>query len=82
MSAPVTIFTTPTCSPCKAAKRQLEAAEIEVEVIDLTQEPAALAALKDRLGAKVIHTPTFEHRGELLEGIIHLRSIIDKEKAA
>lgn len=61
----VTVYTTPTCAPCRVAKNRLKAAGIAHEVIDLTTEPAVLQALKDRLDVPQVQTPLIEYRGEL-----------------
>lgn len=71
----VTLYSTPTCAPCRAAGKQLDAADVPYEKVDLTTSPAeVLERLKTLLGP-VIHTPLFEVDGEFhqLDG---LRSII------
>lgn len=72
----VTIYSTPTCAPCRVAKTRLKDAGIPHEVIDLTAEPAVLQALKDRLDVPLVNTPTFEYAGELHVGIQSLSAII------
>lgn len=72
----VTLYSTPTCAPCTVAEKQLAAAGIDVEKVDLTEEPEVLAALKTELDAPFVHTPTFRVDGELLVGMAHLRNII------
>lgn len=66
----VTLYSTPTCAPCRAAERQLKAADVPYEKVDLTSAPAVLERLKALLGP-VIHTPLFEVAGEFhqLDGL-------------
>lgn len=62
----VTLYSTPTCAPCRAAEKRLIAAGITVNKVDLTQEPAKVDELKERLGNPTfIQTPIFERDGEL-----------------
>lgn len=61
----VTLYSTPTCYPCRAAERQLIAAGIAVEKVDLTQNLDKIEELKDRLGTTTIQTPLFEIEGDL-----------------
>ena len=72
----VTLYSTPTCAPCRVAEKRLIAAGIEVDKVDLTTEPETLAALKEELESPAVHTPTFRHDGELLVGMAHLATII------
>ena len=72
----VTLYSTPTCAPCRVAEKRLIAAGITVNRVDLTEEPETLAALKAELDSPVVHTPTFRHDGELQVGIAHLSNII------
>lgn len=78
MTTTVTIYSTPTCAPCRTAVKQLEAAGIPVKKVDLTVEPEVLADLKARLDVPKVNTPTFEVNGDLLVGVHHLRSILDE----
>jgi glutaredoxin len=75
----VTLYTTPTCGTCKVAERQLDAADIAFEKVDLTEHPDVLAGIKERLGlpptAKV-QLPIIGYMGELLT-IADLRGVIE-----
>lgn len=79
-AATVTVYTTPTCAPCKAAQRQLAAAGVGFSVVDLTEDEATLAALKQLLNVTTIQTPLFDFQGEI-HTIVDLRQIIDKATA-
>lgn len=80
MTAPaVTIYTTPTCAPCGAAKRRLTLVGIPYTVVDLTESEADLAALKERLGTTTIQTPLFAFEDEILT-IADLPRIIAVQK--
>ena len=61
----VTLYSTPTCAPCRAAEARLEDAGIEVRKIDLTQDPELVEVLKERLDTKTLQTPIFEIEGDL-----------------
>lgn len=45
-----TVYTNPSCGPCKATIRALERANVSFEVIDLAQDSEALRHVKDDLG--------------------------------
>ena len=42
----ITVYTKPRCVQCDATKRALTSNRIEYETVDLTEDPAALAAVK------------------------------------
>lgn len=44
----ITVYSKPNCPHCDQAKAYLTANRIKFEVIDVTQDPAALAFIKDR----------------------------------
>ena len=55
----VTLYTKPNCQPCRMTKRKL--ADIEYTEVDVTEDPAALAYVKDTLGytgAPVVYVST------------------------
>lgn len=81
MSNRFIIFTSPTCSPCRAAKKVLDREGIGYEAVDLTEDEAALARLKTRLQTTIVQTPMFSYAGELYT-IVDLRSIINKIQEA
>ncbi|QDH93453.1 NrdH-like glutaredoxin [Microbacterium phage Arroyo] len=72
----VTLYTTPTCGTCKVAERQLDAADILFEKVDLTEHPDTLAELKERLNVTTLQLPIIGYQGELLT-IVDLRGIIE-----
>lgn len=43
----VTVYTTPQCVQCDATKRKLTSRKIEHETVDLSQDAAALAKVKE-----------------------------------
>lgn len=57
MTRTFTIYSTPTCAPCKVAYKRLDAAGIPYEVVDLTEDAEALAELKHRLEVEKVNTP-------------------------
>lgn len=73
----VTIYSTPTCAPCRVAEVRLRDAGIPFQKIDLTQEPGILAELKERLDVPMVNTPTFGFRDELHVGLQTLSAIIE-----
>lgn len=77
----VTLYSTPTCSPCKIAEKQFDANDIKFNKVDLTTDPEALAALKDRRNSDIIQTPLFEFDGELFD-MTGLREVINRAKVA
>lgn len=79
MTDTVTIYTTPTCAPCRAAKSRLTREGIPYATVDLTEDDAALARLKERLGTPVVQTPLFEWRDRILN-ITDLAAIITEHK--
>ncbi|CAM3769881.1 glutaredoxin domain-containing protein [Occultella aeris] len=46
----VTIYTSPDCTACYAAKLRMRAAGVEFEEVDLASNPGALAYVRDELG--------------------------------
>ncbi|WNO26458.1 NrdH-like glutaredoxin [Microbacterium phage BabyDaisy] len=72
----VTLYTTPTCGTCKVAERQLTAADIPFEKVDLTEHPDTLAELKERLNVATLQLPIIGYQNELLT-IVDLRGIIE-----
>lgn len=76
----VTVYSTPTCAPCKVAKMRLERAGVEFTEVDLTQAPKTLADLKVRRQSDVIQTPLFEFKGNLY-AIDKLTAIISHAQA-
>jgi glutaredoxin len=61
----VTVYTTPTCAPCRVVKARLTAAHIPFHLVDLTQDAEAITDLKQRLQTPVLTTPIIEVDGEL-----------------
>lgn len=54
----VIVYTKPSCVQCNATYRALDSKGIDYEVVDLTEDPAALEALRDAnwMQAPVVHT--------------------------
>ena len=55
----ITLYTKPNCQPCRMTKRKL--AGTEYTEVDVTEDPAALAYVKDTLGytgAPVVYVST------------------------
>lgn len=81
----ITVNTTPTCATCKMAVKQLEAAGVEVNLVDLTEHPDLLLELKTRLGVgpdAPIQVPLFlDEEGEISD-ITGLRALVNRAKAA
>lgn len=77
----VTLYSAPSCQPCRMAERQFDLNDVNYEKVDLTENPAILANLKERRGSDVIQTPLFEVDGELFN-IAGLREVIERAKAA
>ncbi|QOP64270.1 thioredoxin [Microbacterium phage Quenya] len=71
----VTLYSTPTCAPCKVAEARLDAAGLLKEKVDLTQAPEKVEELKERLGVPLLQTPILEFEGELF-GMADLGNII------
>lgn len=61
----VTVYSTPTCAPCKVAKMRLTKAGIPFTEVDLTTDPDKLAELKQRRQSDVIQTPLLEFQHQL-----------------
>lgn len=76
----LTVYTTPTCAPCRVAKNRLKDAGIAHNTVDLTENPEELARLKDKLGGVAfVQTPLFEHGDELYD-ITGLSTVIELTK--
>lgn len=75
----VTIYTTPTCAPCRAAKSRLTREGIAYKTVDLSKDAEALAGLKERLDVAFVQTPLFEWQGRILN-ITDLSTIIAEHK--
>lgn len=73
----VTIYTSTTCAPCKVAKRQLAAADITVNEVQLDTDPQALFDLKMRTGREVVQTPLFEYPAGEFHDMTGLRNLIE-----
>lgn len=71
----VTLYSTPTCAPCRVAEARLEAADLLAAKVDLTQNPEKVEELKERLGVTLLQTPILEFEGELF-GMADLPNII------
>ena len=71
----VTLYSTPTCAPCRVAEKRLDAAGVHTTKVDLTLDPAKVEELKERLDVTVLHTPILEFEGELF-GMVDLAAII------
>ncbi|QED11456.1 NrdH-like glutaredoxin [Microbacterium phage Vitas] len=71
----VTLYSTPTCAPCRVAEKRLDAAGLLAGKVDLTQNPDKVEELKERLGTSTLHTPILEFEGELF-GMADLGNII------
>lgn len=61
----VTVYSTPTCAPCRVVKARLKARGIPFEEVDLTTNPDRLADIKRRKGTDIIQTPVLEFEGKL-----------------
>ena len=78
----ITLNTTPTCGTCKMAGRQLESAGANVNIVDLTEHPDLLEALKVRLGRDVIQVPLFIDDNDEVFDITGLPDLLARAKAA
>lgn len=58
----VTVYTKPSCQPCRMTKKKLDAAGTIYTEVDVTQDPAALAFVKGLgyTGAPVVYVSTKE----------------------
>lgn len=80
----IRLYTTPTCGTCKMSGRRLDAAGVEVDVIDLTEHADLLAELKRRLDkgpAEQIQVPLFEDENDEIFDITGLPGIISRAAA-
>lgn len=59
----VTVYTSPTCQPCKATKRKLTKEGVPFAEVDLTTDEAALAELKRSLGVEILPMPVVKVEG-------------------
>lgn len=73
----VTVFSSPSCAPCRVAKTRLDAAGIPFVDVDLSTNPEQLANLKSRTDREFIQTPLFEFNGELRD-MTGLRELIEE----
>lgn len=71
----VTLYSTPTCAPCRVAEKRLDGAGLLAAKVDLTQDPEKVEELKARLGVPVLQTPILEFEGELF-GMADLPAIM------
>lgn len=81
----VTLYTKPNCQPCRMTKRKL--AGTEYTEVDVTEDPAALAYVKDTLGytgAPVVYvsTPTGDIHWYGLNVAMIEQHITKREEAA
>lgn len=80
----IKLYTTPTCGTCKMAGRRLDAAGADVDIIDLTEHPDLLAALKERLDKaenEQIQVPLFEDENDEIFDITGLGKLEQRAKA-
>lgn len=80
----ITLNTTPTCATCKVAERRLSAAGIDVTLVDLTENPEALASLKERLGLtekQMVQVPLFEDENDEIFNISDLPDLLSRASA-
>ena len=73
----VTLYSTPTCSPCLVLGKRLDAAGVNWEKVDLTENPDRLADLKARRQSETIQTPILEFEGELFD-ITGFREVLSR----
>lgn len=62
-AAAVVLYTKPNCQPCRMTKKKLDAAHIYYTEVDVTNDEAALAFVKDTLGytgAPVVYVSTID----------------------
>lgn len=79
----IKLYTTPTCGTCKMAGKRLDNAGADVEIIDLTEHPDLLAALKERLNkgpADQIQVPLFEDENDEIFDITGLVKLEQRAK--
>lgn len=62
----VTVYTKPSCVQCAATCRALDRQGIEYEIVDLSEDPAALETVKE-LG--YLQAPRRRHRRRALVGL-------------
>lgn len=77
----IKLHTTPTCATCKVAGRRLEAAGVDVDLIDLTEHPDLLAELKSRLQRDVVQVPLFIDENDEVFDITGLPGILERAAA-
>lgn len=73
----VTVYSTPTCAPCRVAKARLKAANIPFTEVDLTQDAEALARLKQIKHTDIVQTPLLEYR-HVIYNIAGLTKVIER----
>lgn len=79
----ITVYTTPTCQTCNMAKKRLEAAGADVELVDLTENPEVLIGLKVDLGVapdSPIQVPIFRDASGDLHNITGLPGLLSAAK--
>lgn len=77
MSEKIKVYKKPTCVQCTAVLRTLDAAKVDYELIDLTQDEAAMDLVVNKLGYRQVpvvvygddHFPGFDPKrlGEVVE---------------
>jgi len=77
----LTVYSTPTCAPCRAVKKRLDRDGILYVAVDLTEDAEALERIKASLGTPTVSTPLFRWRSEYLD-LSHLPRIIREAQGA
>lgn len=73
------VYSTPTCSTCRAAKRKLDALGIPYTPVDLTEDAEALERIKLALGTSTVQVPLFRWKSTY-STIVDLPAIIAEAK--
>lgn len=91
MAPSITVYTTPTCAPCRVLKNRLDREGVAFDYVDLTEDEAALTALREKVqtrngpgGSDIVHTPAV-----VVDGVLRmvgmdaeaLRAIVEEAKA-
>lgn len=79
----VTVNTTPTCNTCKMAAKRLDAAGVDVTLVDLTEHPDLLLELKARLNVSPdspIQVPLFQDENDEIFDITGLGKLLERAK--
>ena len=66
MAARVTIYTTPTCGHCAAAKRYLKEHRVPFREVDVSRDPASAAEMKRKSGQQAV--PVIDVNGRIIVG--------------